>query len=82
VANGISTTMQILACAVPIYALHWVIEPIAGRTTKFEANVVISLAFTASIVVNAGLALKGRWQRAEIKRMRQRLESLEQEELG
>lgn len=81
-ATGFCASLQIAALALPIYALHWVIQPLAGRTTRFDANIAISVTIALSVVINASQYFKGRRQRAEIARMRNRMAELERKELG
>lgn len=67
----------ILACTAPLWALQGVIEPLAGHATTVQANVVFSASLSVSVLVNVGQAIKGRSQRAEIERQRDRLTKLE-----
>jgi hypothetical protein len=77
VAYGIVVALSIAACALPLLALQSVVEPLAGKTTKVEANIVVSVSLAFSIGINGLQWVKGRGQRSEIKRLRHRERELE-----
>lgn len=72
-------TLWICSLAVPLLALRSVMEPLAGKTTVVNANIVISITIAISIAVNIGQFIKSSSQRAEIQRMRERSQRLEGE---
>lgn len=78
-AYGVVGALWIAVSAVPIYALQWVVEPLAGTTTSVDANVGFTVAVTLSIIVNVAQQTKTRSQRTELRRQRKRLATLEQE---
>lgn len=67
----------ICSCAVPLAVLRLVIDPLAGKTTIVNANIVISITVALSVAINVGQYVKSSSQRAEMKRMRERLDQLE-----
>lgn len=67
----------IIACAVPIWAFQGVIEPLAGNTTRVNANIIFSATVAVSVVVNVGQLIKLLSQKSEIKRLRARVTDLE-----
>jgi hypothetical protein len=67
----------IAAAALPLSAMHGIIQPLAGKKTEVNLNVPITVAFGVSFVVNIALGIKGRSQRSEIKRQRARSDKYE-----
>lgn len=72
----------IIACAVPLLALRIVIDPLAGKTTVVNANIIITVSLTFALAANAGQAVKLMEQRRTITRMRDRIQKLEDERLS
>jgi hypothetical protein len=76
-ANGFVVAIAIAASAVPIWALQGVIEPLAGKTTQVNANVVISISVAVSIMINVAQAALARSRQSELRRLRARVSQLE-----
>lgn len=77
IIRAFSITFWIAALALPILALQELVDPLAGRTTKVDVNVVISLALAVSLALNGFQYAKGRSQRSELLRQRERFTNLE-----
>lgn len=77
VTSGIAGSAMIISVAVPLFALSKIIEPLAGQTTVFEANLALSTIAGVSLALNAGMILKGRSRKEELQRLRERIGSLE-----
>ena len=73
---------SIAALSLPLLALRSVIEPLAGRTTEVNANIIISVSLVVSITLAGAAMFKIFSQRTEMKRMRKRIEELERGRLG
>lgn len=80
VAYGFVAVAVVAASWLPITALEGVVEPLAGETTSVDVNVIVSVAISLSLVVNVLQYVKGRSQRRELKRLRERADRLEQED--
>lgn len=78
-ARGGVWVAMIIASAVPLYALHWVVDPLAGKTTNVDVNIVVTISLALSLVWNFGQLSKGRSRRDELQRQRGRLDQLESE---
>lgn len=76
VARGLVTVVVLAVSALPIIALRSIIEPLAGRTTNVNVSLVFSVTIAISVVLNGLQYFKGRSQRAELQRQRERLQSL------
>lgn len=68
------TVLGIIALVLPLQVIADAIEPFAGRATLVNANVVVSVSLSASLALNGFQYLKGRQQRAELSRLRRRIE--------
>jgi hypothetical protein len=77
IIRAASIVLGIAASALPIYALKGLVEPLAGKSTIVDVDVVVSVSLAASLVVNGFQYLKGRSQRSELERVRDRLGALE-----
>jgi hypothetical protein len=77
VAYGGVIALCIGASALPLWMMHGIIQPLAGKKTEVDLSVPISIALGLSVVVNVGQHIKGRSRRAEIKRQRVRAEKHE-----
>jgi type IV secretory pathway TrbD component len=75
--RGLVAVAVILALYLPISALQGIVEPLAGKTTKVDVNVVVSIAVALSLALNGFQYLKGRSRRNELKRQRDRIKTLE-----
>jgi len=75
--NGVTIVLCLLAAAVPLTVLRWIVEPFAGKDTNVDVNLAITVAVTVSIAVNVLLAVKNRAQANTIKRLRARIDGLE-----
>jgi cobalamin biosynthesis protein CobD/CbiB len=75
--RGLMRALAILATAAPIWAFQEVVDPLAGRETIVQVNVVLSVTIALSLVVNVAQQAKIRSQRDELKRQRERLKELE-----
>lgn len=82
VARGVVYVFCILSCAVPLLALSQVVEPLAGKETVVNANIVISISLMLSVAVNGLQYAKGRSRKGEIERLRAREADLEKHVLG
>lgn len=76
-AYGAVTTIVILAAAIPVLAMQGLVEPLAGRKTSVNVDVVVSITVAISLMVNGFQFVKGRSQSNELKRLRSRLAELE-----
>jgi hypothetical protein len=72
--RGFFAVACILALALPVREF---VQPIAGKTTTFTANVVLSVTLCLSIALHGLREAKGYSRRQELKRMRERTEILE-----
>ncbi len=77
VAYGGVVALCIVASALPLWMMHGIIQPLAGKKTEVDLNVPVSIALGLSFVVNVGQHIKGRSRKAEIKRQRARAEKHE-----
>jgi len=78
---GVVVALCIAAAALPLWMMHGVIQPLAGKDTTVSLNVPITIGLGISVVVNLAQHVKGRSRKAEIKRQRKRAERYE-ERLG
>jgi len=75
--NGTVAILCIAALALPILAIHEIIQPLAGKTTVVRVNVALSIVVSISVVLNGLQYVKGKSQRAELKRLREEIKMLE-----
>jgi hypothetical protein len=76
-ARGFMAVAGLAVLYFPLSAIPEIVEPFAGRTTKVDVNLVVSITIALSLVLNGLQFVKGRSRRAELKRQRERLEELE-----
>lgn len=79
VAYGGVVVACLATSALPLWMIHGIIQPLAGKKTEVDLSVPVTFALGLSIVVNLGQHIKGRSRRAEIKRQRERAERHEWE---
>jgi hypothetical protein len=77
VAYGVVVALTLAALAIPLLALRSVITPLAGKTTKIEANIVVSVTLGLSIAINGLQWVKSQSHKRELQRQRRRLRELE-----
>ena len=75
VARYSLTAVCIAALALPVYAF---VEPIAGKTTTFSANVALSVTLALSGLVHLLRETKQYSRRNELKRQREMIKTLAQ----
>lgn len=78
-AYGIVGALWIAVSSLPILALQEIVEPLAGNTTIVDVNLVFSITIALSVIANGAQYFKGRSQRAELRRQRERFDALERE---
>lgn len=78
IATSVSYVALVLASAVPLYFMRDMVLSVAGETTVVDVNVVIEVAFAASLVCNVAQLAKSRSQRSELNRQREVISTLEQ----
>ena len=76
--RGFVQALFIASFAIPLLAFGWAIEPLSGKTTVVEANIIVTVGITVSVAVNAMQWVKGRSQKAELERARERETRLEE----
>jgi hypothetical protein len=76
-AYGVVVALCVAASALPLWMMHGIIQPLAGKTTNVSLNVPISIGLGLSVVVNIGQHIKGRSRKSELKRQRERAEKYE-----
>jgi hypothetical protein len=64
--------------SIPILALGKALKPFAGESTDINASIVVSVSVVATLTVGGGALVKILRQRSTIKRLRKRVEDLEQ----
>src|SRR5215213_1828638 len=74
--QALGIVLSIAASALPILALRGLVEPLAGKETIVDVNLVVSVTLAISVVLNGLQYLKGRSQRGELQRQRARLVDL------
>jgi cobalamin biosynthesis protein CobD/CbiB len=74
VARGVITVGCVLALALPVREF---VRPIAGHTTVFTANVVLSVTLGLSGLVHVLRESKNYSRRRELQRLRKRIQDLE-----
>jgi hypothetical protein len=76
-AYGLVIVVALVASTLPINAMENVITPLAGRETKVDLNVALTVSVALSLMLNAGQFGKGRSRRTELQRARERENRLE-----
>jgi hypothetical protein len=76
--QGLTIVLAILASALPLSIVADAVEPFAGEKTEVNVNLALTIAISVSVVVNGLQWLKSRSHRSEIRRLRQRIKTLEQ----
>jgi hypothetical protein len=74
---GIIVALCIAAAALPLWMMHGIIQPLAGKKTEVSLNLPITIALGISVVANLAQHVKGRSRRGELKRQRERAEKYE-----
>ena len=74
---GVGLALCIAAAALPLWMMHGIIEPLAGKKTEVSLNLPITIGLGLSVVVNFAQLIKGRSRKAEIQRARKRAERYE-----
>lgn len=74
VAYGGVMVACIVASALPLWMIHGIIQPLAGKKTEVDLSVPVTFALSVSVVVNIAQHLKGRSRKTEIQRQRERAE--------
>jgi cobalamin biosynthesis protein CobD/CbiB len=77
VVQGVNLVLVVLASALPLYMLKEAVEPFAGKETVVNANVVVSVTFALSVMVNIAQYVKGASRKRRLKESRQRADELE-----
>lgn len=75
--HGLNLVLTLLASALPLYMLKEVIEPLAGKETVVDANIVMSVTFTFSVAVNIAQYAKSSSRKRRLKEARARTDELE-----
>jgi hypothetical protein len=75
IITPVSWVLGILATALPLSVVKEMVEPFAGEATFVDANFGLTVTISVSLAANTVLAIKIRRQRAEIQRLRRRLEA-------
>jgi hypothetical protein len=78
-AYGGVVVVCLLASAVPLLVLHGSIVALAGKKTVVDLNFVVSISLVLSGLGNLLQYLKGTSRRSEMKRMRKRMDDMEDE---
>ena len=78
-AYGVVVALCIAASALPLWMMHGIIQPLAGKHTEVSLNIPVTIAFGVSVVANLAQHAKGRSRKAELKRHRKRAEKYEAE---
>lgn len=79
VAYGVVAALCIAASALPLWMMHGIIQPLAGKSTTVSLSVPITVGLGLSVVANLGQHIKGRSRKSELKRLRERAEKYEAE---
>lgn len=74
---GVTFVVAIAASAVPIWALHFAIQPLAGEKTEILATVPLSIGIVISAVMNLFQLIVARFRRRELERLRKRSDDIE-----
>jgi hypothetical protein len=80
VAYGVVIALGIAASALPLWMMHGIIQPLAGKKTEVDLNLPITIALGFSVVFNLAQHVKGRSRKGEIKRLRRRADKYEAEQ--
>lgn len=70
----------VVAAWVPLEGMHAIIHDLAGKTTVLDANLVVTISFSASVVSGVGWAqsaARSRARKKELERARSRETGLE-----
>jgi hypothetical protein len=76
-ANRGGWALVVAASALPVWMLHGVVQPLAGRNTHVDASFVISLTVVVSVVVNVAQGALAFSRQSELRRLRRRISDLE-----
>lgn len=77
VARGVMVGLWLLAASVPLWALKGVVEPLSGKTTVVQANIVVSVTLALSVGLHGLQYAKAQSRKKRIKELRQRVKELE-----
>lgn len=78
VGNALTWGVGIASCALPIWALGEALRPFAGESSSIDINVLVSVSIVVSLTLGGAALVKIIKQRSTIRRLRKRIEDLEQ----
>ncbi|HYD09287.1 MAG TPA: hypothetical protein VEA78_04215 [Acidimicrobiales bacterium] len=76
-AAGVAIAVVVGIAAIPIAYVQGIVHEVAGKKTTVDVSVVVSISFAASVAVNLGQLGVAAFRRAELRRLRDRINQLE-----
>ena len=78
VARGVVFALSVAAFALPILALKGLVDPLAGKTTTVNFNLVLGATVVISITLNIFQFAKGGSRKRSLRRQRDEITELEE----
>jgi hypothetical protein len=69
-AYGVVVAVCLAASALPLLVIVHIIQPLAGKKTIINANLLISVSISASVAINGIQWIKGWSRKQEVRRLR------------